>query len=82
MDDLASSRVEGLHHEVVAGFELVVDAGFSATHCVPIFGGSPLNFATKRCVSHSGRVHAAARLRSGSNQGGVCMAGLTWAASC
>ena len=27
---------------------LVVDLGFSATHCVPIFGGCPLNFATKR----------------------------------
>lgn len=27
---------------------LVVDCGFSATHCVPIFGGVPLNFATKR----------------------------------
>jgi len=27
---------------------LVVDAGFSATHCMPIFGSAPLNFATKR----------------------------------
>lgn len=27
---------------------LVVDAGFSSTHCMPIFGGTPLNFATKR----------------------------------
>ena len=27
---------------------LVVDAGFSSTHCVPIFGGTPLNFGTKR----------------------------------
>ena len=27
---------------------LVVDAGFSSTHCVPIFGGTPLNFAAKR----------------------------------
>ena len=27
---------------------LVVDAGFSATHFVPIFGGTPVNFAIKR----------------------------------
>ena len=27
---------------------LVVDAGFSATHCVPIFGSSALNYAIKR----------------------------------
>ena len=27
---------------------LVVDVGFSATTCVPIFGGAPLNFATRR----------------------------------
>lgn len=27
---------------------LVIDAGFSGTHIMPIFGGKPLNFATKR----------------------------------
>ena len=27
---------------------LVIDAGFSATHCVPIFGGAMLNFGLKR----------------------------------
>ena len=30
------------------GATLVVDAGFSATHCVPIYGGHALNFAAKR----------------------------------
>eukprot|EP00324_Dicrateria_rotunda_P009291 CAMPEP_0206177164 /NCGR_PEP_ID=MMETSP1474-20131121/60438_1 /ASSEMBLY_ACC=CAM_ASM_001110 /TAXON_ID=97495 /ORGANISM="Imantonia sp., Strain RCC918" /LENGTH=195 /DNA_ID=CAMNT_0053588783 /DNA_START=6 /DNA_END=590 /DNA_ORIENTATION=- len=27
---------------------LVIDAGFSSTHTVPIFGGAPLNFGTTR----------------------------------
>uniref|UniRef100_A0A7S4NCX7 Actin-related protein 6 n=2 Tax=Prymnesium polylepis TaxID=72548 RepID=A0A7S4NCX7_9EUKA len=34
--------------EQPANCTLVLDAGFSSTHTVPIFGGTPLNFATRR----------------------------------
>jgi actin-related protein len=44
----ASGAPDGAELPLPRPAALVVDCGFSATHCMPIFGGTPLNFATKR----------------------------------